>query len=47
MNDVNTKAKRILLVDDHKNIRVLLNELLNDMGYRVLQAENGKEAMAG
>ncbi len=45
MSDVNKKAKRILLVDDHKNIRILLNELLNGIGYRVLQAENGKEAM--
>jgi len=45
MNDVNKKAKRILVVDDHKNIRILLNELLSGMGYRVLQAEDGKEAM--
>ncbi len=45
MSDVNKKAKRILVVDDHKNIRILLNELLSDIGYRVLQAEDGKEAM--
>lgn len=45
MSDVNKKAKRILLVDDHKNTRILLNELLSGVGYRVLQAKDGKEAM--
>lgn len=45
MNDVNKKAKLILVVDDKKNIRLLLNELLSSMGYRVLQAEDGKEAI--
>ncbi len=45
MNDVEKKAKRILVVDDKKNIRILLNELLSGMGYLVLQAEDGKEAM--
>ncbi len=45
MNDVNKKAKRILVVDDKENIRLLLNELLSSMGYRVLQAKDGKEAM--
>ncbi len=45
MNDVKKKAKRILVVDDKKNIRLLLNELLSSMGYRVLQAEDGKEAI--
>ena len=45
MSDVNKKAKRILLVDDHKNARILLNELLSGVGYRVLEAKDGKEAM--
>ncbi len=45
MSDVNKKGKRILLVDDHKNTRVLVNELLSDAGYRVLEAKDGKEAM--
>ena len=45
MSDANKKAKRILLVDDHKNTRVLVNELLSGAGYRVLQAQDGKEAM--
>ncbi len=47
MNDVNKKAKRTLVVDDHKNTRMLVNELLSGAGYRVLQAKDGKEAMAG
>ncbi len=45
MSDMNKKAKRILLVDDHKNTRILLNELLSGIGYRVLEAKDGKEAM--
>ena len=45
MSNVNKKAKRILLVDDHKNIRTLLTELLSTMGYRVLEAKDGEEAM--
>ena len=45
MNDVNKKAKRILVVDDHKNTRMLVNELLSGAGYQVLEAKDGKEAM--
>ncbi len=45
MSDVNKKAKRILLVDDHKNTRILLNELLSTAGYGVLEAKDAKEAM--
>ncbi len=45
MSDVNKKTKQILLVDDHKNTRILLTEFLSTMGYRVLEAKDGKEAM--
>lgn len=45
MSVVNTKAKRILLVDDHKNARILLAEFLSTMGYRVFQEKDGEEAM--
>ena len=45
MSDVNKKAKRILVVDDHKNTRMLVNELLSGAGYQVLEAKDGKEAM--
>ena len=45
MSDVNKKTKQILLVDDDKNTRILLTEFLSTMGYRVLEAKDGKEAM--
>jgi len=45
MSNVNKKAKRILLVDDHKNMRILVTELLSTMGYTILEAQDGKEAM--
>jgi len=45
MSDVNKKAKRILLVDDHKNARILLAEFLSTMGYRVFEEKGGEEAM--
>lgn len=45
MSDLNKKAKRILLVDDHENTRILLTELLGSMGYRVIEAKDGEEAM--
>ncbi len=34
--------EKILLVDDEPNIRLLYKELLNDEGYKVLEAETGK-----
>jgi signal transduction histidine kinase len=37
--------KRILLVDDEKDIRDVLNLALNDMGYEVFEAEDGNEAL--
>ncbi len=36
----------ILLVDDEEDIRLVLSMALSDMGYRVLVAENGKEALS-
>lgn len=36
----------ILLVDDDRFIRTVLSQLLQDAGYRVSQASNGKEALA-
>ncbi len=35
----------VLLVDDDENIRDLLPTLLTDFGYKVVTAENGKEAL--
>ncbi len=37
--------KKILIVDDEKNIRLLLNEELSDEGYDVITAENGAVAL--
>ena len=37
--------KSILLVDDEAGIRKVLNIALSDMGYRVITAQNGKEAL--
>ncbi len=37
--------KKILIVDDEKNIRLLLKEELSDEGYEVIAAENGEIAL--
>jgi DNA-binding response OmpR family regulator len=37
--------KKILVVDDEKNIRILLTEELTDEGYDVILAKNGAEAL--
>jgi len=37
--------KKILVVDDEKNIRILLTEELTDEGYEVEVAKNGAEAL--
>jgi DNA-binding response OmpR family regulator len=38
-------AQTILVVDDKANIRRLLQEYLGEQGYRVVLAENGREAL--
>ena len=37
--------KKILVVDDEHNIRLLLKEELTDEGYNVIMAENGEKAL--
>lgn len=37
--------KKILIVDDQKGIRLLLNEVFSREGYKVYQASNGIEAL--
>jgi signal transduction histidine kinase len=37
--------KKILLVDDEKDVRDVLNLTLTDMGYEVFEAEDGNEAL--
>ncbi len=39
-----TAQKKILVVDDETNIRLLYKEELEDEGYKVLLAENAEEA---
>ena len=38
-------SKKILVVDDEQNIRLLLKEELMDEGYDVILAENGAKAI--
>lgn len=38
-------AKTILVVDDKASVRVLLQEYLGEQGFRVVVAENGRQAM--
>ncbi len=45
MEGTPTVNKKILVVDDEKNIRLLLTEELTDEGYDVITAENGAVAL--
>jgi DNA-binding response OmpR family regulator len=37
--------KKVLVVDDERNIRLLLREELSDEGYDVIEAESGAQAL--
>src|SRR5467141_5444363 len=39
-------SKRILVVEDQEDNRQILRDLLTSVGYEVIQAENGEEALA-
>ena len=39
-------AQTILVVDDHANVRMLIKEYLTELGYRVVSAGDGSEALA-
>ena len=39
------KTQLVLVVDDEKNIRLLFEEELKELGYDVMTAENGEEAL--
>jgi two-component system cell cycle sensor histidine kinase/response regulator CckA len=45
MADVPGPATTILLVEDEEGVRAVLNELLTGLGFAVLQAANGAEAV--
>lgn len=38
-------AKTILIVDDKRNVRIFLQDLLSEQGYRVVTANDGREAL--
>jgi signal transduction histidine kinase len=44
--DKGDSAKTILVVDDEEDIRAVLQMALSDLGYRVLTAENGEDALS-
>ena len=39
-------GKKIILIDDNEAFRELLKEIIEDEGYRVIEAANGKEAIS-
>jgi CheY-like chemotaxis protein len=41
-----TFRKSVLVVDDSEDIRVLLRDILEERGYDVFEAANGKEALS-
>ena len=43
---VTGEGETILLVDDHQDIRLASAEVLRSLGYQVIEAENGKQAVA-
>jgi len=45
MADIKKSSKRLLVVDDEKSMRDLLEEYLKDFGYEVACAANGQEAL--
>ncbi len=45
MND-RLPQRKILIVDDDDDIREALGEVLEDLGYDIVQAENGERALA-
>jgi signal transduction histidine kinase/DNA-binding response OmpR family regulator len=40
------QGKRVLVVDDNENARLVLEDMLNDMSFKVDQAESGEAAIA-
>ncbi len=46
LNNQNDQRRTILIVDDFDDTRLLLRTWLRKKGYRVVEAENGNEAIA-
>ena len=36
--------EKIMIVDDHEEIREVIQVLLSNEGYQIIEAQNGKEA---
>lgn len=45
MEEISSRKPLILVVDDEKDIRVLVRFMLEEEGYRVIDAEGGREAL--
>ncbi|NIM45029.1 MAG: response regulator [Nitrososphaeria archaeon] len=39
------EKKTILVVDDEENVRVVCHQVLSEKGYKVIEAEDGEEAL--
>ena len=37
--------EKIMIVDDHEEIREVIQVLLSNEGYQIIEAQNGKEAL--
>ena len=46
MGAESVSRKTVLVVDDHRPVRALCRASLEEAGFRVLEAENGQEALA-
>lgn len=46
MNDVDPTSRTVLVVDDEKNVRLTLQQALEDLGLTVDTADNGTEALS-
>ncbi|MEC4818542.1 MAG: response regulator [Scytonema sp. PMC 1069.18] len=45
MNNKNTVKRKVLIADDDEDSRIMLTLLLEDEGWEVKEAKNGKEAL--
>jgi len=46
MTETETETRRVLIVDDEKDIRDSVADILNDSGYEADAAADGEEALA-
>jgi CheY-like chemotaxis protein len=46
MQDADTRPAVILIVEDELLVRLFVNEVLEEAGYRTIEARDGQEALA-